>query len=388
MEIDENIIMNMCKLLIYKRLSVFLLIGCWAIIIFSGCQQPVTEEEVMEPVFFPKLPDKARLQFLKSFSGPEDIGVEGPSAWERFIVGEAENKEAILKPYGLAIFQGKLYVCDVGKRMVAVLDLENRTFSYLTRDRRLMDPRNIYIDDGTRYITDPTAGAVFVFDNNNNLSGILGRELKIKPEDVVVRGQECYVSDSNSNQIVVLDKTTGKEVNRMGQQGVLEETEASLADLPAGQFLLISDLTVDKQGSIYVTDKVAARITEFDESGVFRRTVGRWGIGIHQFVRPKGITIDKENRIWVVDTAPEVVKIYNPEGRLLLFFGLPGNKPGMMNMPAKVVVDYDNIELFREYAVKGANIEFLVLVTNQYGPHKISVYGFGSFPEQHQAETE
>lgn len=389
MEIGENIIMNMCKLLIYKRLSGFFLIGCWAILIFSGCQQPVTEEKVMEPIFFPKPPDKARLQFLKSFSGPEDIGVEGPSAWEKFIVGEAENKEAILKPYGLAIFQGKLYVCDVGKRMVAVLDLENHTFSYLTRDRRLMDPRNIYIeDDGTKYITDPTVGAVFVFDNNNNLSAILGRELKIKPEDVVVRGQECYVTDSNNNQVVVLDKTTGKEVNRIGQQGVLEEAEASLADLPVGQFLLISDLTVDKQGSIYVTDKVAARITEFNESGVFRRSIGSWGIGIHQFVRPKGIAIDKENRIWVVDTAPEVVKIYNPEGRLLLFFGLPGNKPGMMNLPAKVVVDYDNVVLFREYAVKGANIEFLVLVTNQYGPHKISVYGFGSFPEQHPAETE
>ena len=389
MEIDENIIMNIFKFSICNRLMAFLLTGCCAIFIFSGCQQPVTKEKVIEPVFFPKPPDKARLQFLKSFSAAEDLGVEGPSSWEKFIVGEAEKMEAILKPYGLAIFQGKLYVCDVGKRMVAVLDLEKHTFSYLTQDRRLMDPRNIYIeDDGTKYVSDPTAGAVFVFDNKNNLSAILGRDLKIRPEDVVVRGQHCYVSNSNSNQVVVLDKSTGKEVNRMGQQGELEKAEASLADLPAGHFLLISDLTIDKRGSIYVTDKVAARITEFKETGVFRRTVGRWGIGIHEFVRPKGIAIDKEDRIWVVDTAPEVVKIYNPEGRLLLFFGLPGNKGGMMNMPAKVVVDYDNVELFQEYAVKGANLEFLVLVTNQYGPHKISVYGFGSFPEQQPAETE
>jgi DNA-binding beta-propeller fold protein YncE len=339
-------------------------------------------------VYFPKPPEKARLQFLKSFSGTEDIGVQRPSSWERFIVGETENTETILKPYGLAIFQGKLYVCDVGKKMVAVLDLESHTFSYLTQDRRLMDPRNIYIEtDGTKYVADPTTGAVFVFDKNDNLSAILGRELKIKPEDVVVRGQQCYVTDSSSNQIVVMDKRTGKEVNRIGQQGELEE-ESSLADLPAGQFLLISDLTADKNGNIYATDKVAARIMEFNEAGVFQRTVGRWGIGIHEFVRPKGIAIDKEGRIWVVDTAPEVVKIYNPEGRLLLFFGLPGNKPGMMNMPAKVVVDYDNVELFQEYAVKGAQIEFLVLVTNQFGPHKISVYGFGSFPEQQPVKTE
>jgi DNA-binding beta-propeller fold protein YncE len=380
--------MKMYDLLINKRASFFLLIVCCAFI-FSGCQQPVTKEKVIEPVFFPKPPDKARLQFLKSFSGPEDIGVEGPSAWESFIVGETKNIETILKPYGLAVFQGKLYVCDVGKRKVAVLDIENHTFSYLTQDRRLMDPRNIYIEsDGTKYVADPTVGALFVFDKNNNLSAILGRELNIRPEDVVVRGQHCYVADSNSNQVVVLDKTTGIEVNRFGQQGELEDAHASLSDLPAGYFLLISDLTTDRQGNIYVTDKAAARITEFDKSGVFKRTIGSWGLGIHQFIRPKGIAIDKEDRIWVVDTAPEVVKIYNPEGMLLLFFGLPGNKPGMMNMPAKVVVDYDHVELFQKYAVKGAKIEFLVFVTNQYGPRFVAVYGFGSFPEQQPAGIE
>lgn len=383
--------MNIFKILICNRLIAFLLTGCCVTFVFSGCQQPVTKEKVIEPVFFPKPPDKPRLQFLKSFSGPEDIGVEGPSSWERFIVGEAENTEAILKPYGLAIFQGKLYVCDVGKKMVAVLDLENRTFSHLTQDRRLMNPRNIYIeDDGTKYVADPTAGSVFVFDNNNNLSAIFGREFKIKPEDVVVQGQHCYVTDSNSNQVIVLDKATGKEVNRFGQQGVLEDPESPLAlvELPPGQFLLIGDLTVDRQGNVYVTDKAAGRITEFDKSGVFKRTIGSWGRGIHRFIRPKGIAVDREDRIWVVDAATQVCKIYNTEGLLLLYFGMAGNRPGMMNLPATVILDYDNVELFQEYAVKGAKIEFLVFVTNQLGPHFVAVYGFGSFPEQHQAEIE
>ena len=52
-----------------------------------------------------------------------------------------------------------------------------------------------------------------------------------------------------------------------------------------------------------------------------------------------------------------------------------------MNMPATVTIDYDNVEFFREYAVDGSQIEFLVLITNQYDFHKISVYGFGEFPE-------
>ncbi len=87
----------------------------------------------------------------------------------------------------------------------------------------------------------------------------------------------------------------------------------------------------------------------------------------------------------MVDAASEVAKIYDEQARLLLFFGLPGNNPGMMNLPAKIVVDYDNVEHFEQYAVEGAKIEFLVLVSNQYGPNKISVYGFGRFPMQARA---
>jgi hypothetical protein len=57
----------------------------------------------------------------------------------------------------------------------------------------------------------------------------------------------------------------------------------------------------------------------------------------------------------------------------------------MMNLPTKIALDYDNIEFFKQYAVEGANIEFLVFVSNQYGPNKVSVYGFGSFPSNGKA---
>ncbi len=214
------------------------------------------------------------------------------------------------------------------------------------------------------------AGAIFVFDRQDNLSAILGKELNISPFDLVVRGKRCYITDTNKHQVVVIDKITGKEIARMGKEGD-----------GLGEFNLINGITLDQEGNIYVTDGVNARITEFDNSGNLRRTFGKLSDSIHDFVRPKSIAIDRNSNIWVVDTSTEVVKIYNSEAQLLMFFGLPGNLPGMMNLPAKVIVDYDHVELFQQYAVEGANIELLVLVTNQYGPNKISVYGFGSFPE-------
>ncbi|MFH1884670.1 MAG: hypothetical protein ABIL62_18385 [Planctomycetota bacterium] len=374
------------------KIPTFLLFRGLAVVIavltasaFSGCQ-PAEIQQPLKPVFFPAAPDKPRLQFLKSFSSAEDLGAPKPSAFERFVLGEPETKDAIVRPYGIAIFEGKLYVCDVGKGMVEVLDLENRTFGYLTKERRLMNPVNIYIDDdGTKYIADPTAGSIFVFDKDNNLDAVLGRDLKIKPVDVVVREQRCYVTDSNSNQVVVFDKTTGKEMARIGKKA---DEFTPMRELPQGQFSLISNLALDQQGNIYVTDKAGGRITKFDKFGTFQQIVGWLDTSIHGFVRPKGIAIDKEDRIWVVDAATDVAKIYNQQAQLLLFFGLQGNEPGMMNLPAKIVLDYDNVELFRQYAVEGANIEFLVLVSNQLGSNKISVYGFGSFPLQEKTVEE
>jgi len=367
-----------------KGLALFVVI--WTACLFTGCRSAELKQAASEPIFFPAPPEVPRLQFLTSFIGPEDLGAGPTGGFERFVLGEPETLEGITTPYGMAIFEGKLYVCDVGKSMVGVFDLRNRTFGYLTKDRRLMKPVNICIDDdGSKYVADPTAGLVFVFDRDDNLSAMLGQQLKISPVDVVVRGSLCYVTDYTSNQVVVLNKTTGEEITRIGQRRWTEGQAQPPTEVPPGEFSLISDLALDQQGNIYVTDRAAARITQFDPSGIFRRTIGRLGDNIDEFVRPKGIAIDRQNRLWVVDAATEVVKIYNEQAQLLLFFGLPGTAPGTMDLPATVVLDYDNVELFRKYAVQGASIEFLVLVSNQYGPNKISVYGFGTFPVQSSA---
>ncbi|MHC4726809.1 MAG: 6-bladed beta-propeller [Planctomycetota bacterium] len=348
--------------------------------IISGCRSTQDEQQTVKPIFFPNPPETPRLQFLKSYSVPDDLGAVKASAFEKFVLGAPETMEGISKPYGVAISRGKLYVCDVGKRMVEMLDLENGTFGYLTKDQRLLNPVNIYIDDDDiKYVADPTVGAVFVFDQNNNLTAMLGKESKINPIDVVVRENRCYVTDFGSNRVFVLDRTTGREIARIGTESKTDRRMNSFGELPAGEFSLISDLALDQQGNIYVTDKAAGRITLFDQAGRFVKTIGTMGDNIDEFVRPKGIAIDKENRIWIVDASTEVAKIYNQQAQLLLFFGLPGNEPGMMNLPAKIILDYENVELFRKYAVPGADIEFLVLVSNQYGPNKISVYGFGSF---------
>ena len=63
-------------------------------------------------------------------------------------------------------------------------------------------------------------------------------------------------------------------------------------------------------------------------------------------------------------------------GQLLLVLGAAGGNPGDMYLPAKVAIDYDNVDLFADLVAPGYEVEYLILVTNQYGPNKVSVYGF------------
>ena len=58
-----------------------------------------------------------------------------------------------------------------------------------------------------------------------------------------------------------------------------------------------------------------------------------------------------------------------------MFFGGPYQAHGDMYMPAGVEVDYLNLSYFKKYVAPGYDLKYLVLVTNQFGPDKLSIYG-------------
>ena len=43
-----------------------------------------------------------------------------------------------------------------------------------------------------------------------------------------------------------------------------------------------------------------------------------------------------------------------------------------------MAIDYDDVKYFQKYADPNFQIEFLILVTNQFGPIRVSIYGFGT----------
>lgn len=351
----------------------------------TGCQQTITRPSDHEPVFFPPPPSQPRLQFLTSFSGEEVSSTTKRSFLETYVLGDTSSipQGMIAQPYGLAIHDGKIYVCDVGHNNIKVIDVVNNTFEIFPGGRSLQNPVNLFIEpDGTKYIADAKGGSVLVYDANDKLIGFLGNQLGIKPLDLAVTGDQVYLTDGNNNQVIVLDKRSGQLLKTIGKN----MTDQS--DGKPDEFALIAGMALDGQNNVYVTDKIKSVVTKFASDGVVVRTYSRPGSLPDCLVRAKGIKLDREDRLWVVDAGPSMaVKVYrNNDGRFLMIFGLSGTEPGQMYMPASLVIDYENVELFQKYAVEGAQLEFLVLVTNQYGPHKVSVYGFGTFPEKYSLQ--
>jgi len=150
-------------------------------------------------------------------------------------------------------------------------------------------------------------------------------------------------------------------------------------DLKAAEGKLFSpvNLAVDPQGRLLVSDVGGFAVQVFDLEGKFLRTIGKQGVGAGAFARPKGLAVDRAGLAYVVDAATQVVQIFDPEGRLLLFFGQPGaTTQGELILPAAVNIDYENTGYFQKYLAPGQQCEYLILVTSQFGPRKVNVYGF------------
>jgi hypothetical protein len=71
------------------------------------------------------------------------------------------------------------------------------------------------------------------------------------------------------------------------------------------------------------------------------------------------------------------VQIFNKEGRVLMFFGGSGDQPGNFILPAKVTLDFDNLAYFQQFAQPNFQIDYLVLVTSQFGPRLVNVLASG-----------
>ena len=335
--------------------------------------QSESSADEQEYLFYPSAPAPARLQYLARFSSAYDVALRSSSFRDFVFGGEEYEEQAINKPFGLAVYDGAIYAVDTRGNGYVVFDVAKGKWRKVAGSGRgsMKKPINIEIDkDGTRYVTDTERNAVLVFNSNDKIDRVFGEKGQFRPIDVAISGDRLYVSDSENNKIHVLNKYSGESLFTFGGSGAGE-----------GKLVHPTSLAIGYDESIYVTDTTNFRIQKFSLDGEFLGSFGKVGTNIGSFARPKGVDVDKDGNIYVVDAAFQNVQILNDQGQPLLYFGGAGSGKGKMNLPTVVKIDYDNVEHFRKYAAPGFDIEYLVLVANQFGNNKVMVYGFGAQTE-------
>lgn len=340
------------------------------LLLITGCSStqqaaPVTQKEY---AFWPTYPDPPHIQYLTSFSRASDLAPP-MSDLDKLIYGKETLKDLpINKPYGVDMHDGKIYVCDLRNDCVVILNLRTqKTYMMGTRGgQTLQNPNAISIaSDGFKYVADMGRGRIFVFDQNDAYFTAFGPE-GLKPAGVFVSKDELYVTDFNTSSVLVLNRHDGRLIRQIGEAGGAP-----------GQFVKPVGVAVDPAGDIFVTDVIRCHVSRFKHDGTYVSTFGGMSDRVGGMVRPKHMAIDKDGIIYVVDASFQNVQLFNNVGNIYAFFGSAGGHPGAMNLPAGISIHEGDLDLFQKYVHPDFVIHRLILVTNQFGPNRVAVYGLG-----------
>ncbi len=200
--------------------------------------------------------------------------------FQRYI-GQRDNKEGgiFYQPSGIAIDQvgGRIYVPDTTRHMIVELDLNGNVLRYLGRP-------------------DLTSIRLRERDGGAHERG------KIQfPSDVVIRDGELYVLGRSRVQIFDLEGRF--------------KTEFPLANT---SFFAATGLAVDAQHHIFVSDAVGGTILAYDRTGQLLYSFGHSGSKHEEFSQPRGLWVDKENRIYIADSRNgrvQVFQLHNDSGQ-------------------------------------------------------------------------
>jgi DNA-binding beta-propeller fold protein YncE len=353
--------------MILPRKSAFFLVVAILLLSCNACfRQPARSEQSGPVIVYPDPPAQPRIQYLTSFSSSKDFN-SPQSAFNKFIFGE-ETALPIIKPYGITIHSNKIYICDTGLGGLEILDMENKTFEYFIPRGlgKLKFPINCALDErGYIYVADGNRKQVVIFSDSKTFENAISLYQDCKPTDLAVDGSTIYISVVDDHSIHMYDKYTGEFTGKFpGIEG-------------QGKGYLYQPANIEVHDSIiYVSDIGACSIHTFDKKQQYLSSFGKPGRGFGQFTRPKGVDADKYGNIYVVDAAFENVQVFDPSGKLLISFGGTYEGPGGMWLPAGIAIDDQHNAFFREYVDNRFVLDYLIFVTNQYGPDKISVYGF------------
>lgn len=295
---------------------------------------------------WPAAPEVPRYLYTGTLTGAPNFlppeGLAAPGPWQRlgrWIAGldDPDTAPLVLQRPGAITGDeaGRLFVADASRQAVFVFDEragELLLWEQADAARRFLAPAGLAVAPGRLYVADAELGAVFVLDAQGQPLAEIGRGRLQRPTGLALdlAANRLYVADTQAHDIKVFDGT-----------GALLQVFGGRGEAP-GRFNFPAHLAL-AGGELYVTDTLNARIQVLRAAdGTPLRTLGQRGLYVGNLVRPKGVALDGEGHVYVVESYHDSLLVYNRGGELLLPIGGTGRATGRFYLPAGVWVDGRN----------------------------------------------
>jgi DNA-binding beta-propeller fold protein YncE len=311
-----------------------------------------------------------KLTYQQSIKSERDVGGR-QGFWSKLvgIVAGAPEYREMVRPFGIAVdSRGRVIVTDPAISAVHIYDFAEHKYKLIDRWDKSKDPmiapQCVAVDEKDNiYVTDSEAGKVFVFDPQGKTRSVFG-SLKRgegffrRPTGIAIdRGtHRVYVTDTLADRVYILD-ADGRVLRSFGRHGGEK-----------GEFNSPIEVQV-KDGVVVVVDAMNFRVQLFDRDGNFQAQIGASGDPAGGIYRPKGVGIDSENHIYVVDGELGLVQVFDRMGRLLYRFG-NGTNFGQFLLPAGLFIDRnDRVYLADSYNRRVLVFQYRALQQTATGTH-------------------
>lgn len=206
---------------------------------------------------------------------------------------------------------GNVYVVDSKND---ALTISSGDGSVLGTYELLSTPISVAVaGNGSIYVGNAGNGSVDVLNKDLSLSGKLGKGNGefAKPGSIAIAANgDVYVTDGKNNVVKVYNSNRSLKTS-FGEAGTGN-----------GQFNFPTSIAInEKRNEVLVTDIKAVDgaylVQAFSKAGNFLKGLVKYGQGEGELIRPLGIAVDEESRIYISDTLKNVVQVYDGNGNFL-----------------------------------------------------------------------
>jgi DNA-binding beta-propeller fold protein YncE len=298
------------------------------------------KKKAPEPTLvWPLPPDPPRIRFVTAYRGVDDFKKKN-GRWKSLLLGpdSTQRVDQMMKPYGIAVGKdGRVFVTDTAARRVFVFDPTAKSVTFVGESGpgKISKPVGVAVDaDGTAFVADATLKRVFGYARDGHMTIAIGHDGELQnPSGLAIdrEHRQLYVADAKKHQVLCYSAVDGSFIRAIGKRGV-----------ERGEFNFPTNLSVDREGRLYVADTLNFRVQVFDPAGEVVKTIGTQGDGPGHLNRAKGVGVDSEGHVYIADTSFNNFQIFDAEGNLLLFIGGTGTGPGEFLLPAGLFIDEED----------------------------------------------